>query len=63
MTDTYRIDESGAAVCVTCGAMVETDNGTCTNVGNCYAADVAAVPPAGDRLKAPQAFTIRGNVD
>lgn len=56
-------NESGSVHCATCGEMIDPESGTCTNVGSCYAADVAAVPSPGDRMKSPQAFTIRGNVD
>ncbi len=60
-----ELDSSGPA-CEECGALLPIDGenvGACVNVGTCYRADRASVPPAGDRMKSPRAFTISGAVD
>lgn len=51
--------------CPECGAKLTalTAGTVCLNVGDCYAAERAAVPMPGERMKAPQAFTIRGDID
>jgi hypothetical protein len=51
---------------IVCPVCLDTlaPNGTCLNIGACYAADRAATRDAArTTLKAPLAFTIGGNVD
>ena len=60
----YHIDDHGAAVCDVCGTMVSAEDGTCLNVGACYAADRAATPSdTGAAMAQPAAWTIAGNID
>lgn len=52
-----------AKICPNCGAELSA-SGTCVNFGACFTADREASRGArGATVKAPQAWTIRGNVD
>lgn len=55
-----------ADVALCCGSCLDTltPAGHCLNVGACFSADSrASIGAARTKLKAPRAWTIRGNID